>query len=83
MFSTTLDARRLGRADLPSNSGDDRHGDDPALGKQGLVVNPYGCEHTAKAARAAVNMEFGCHGAALDHDDFADRKPWQMPSRNL
>ena len=83
MFSTTLDARRLGRAELPSKSGDDRHGDDLALGRQRPIVNSYGSEHAAKAARGAVHMEFGRHARAISQGDFADRKPWQMPPRNL
>ena len=79
----TSPSPRASRADLPSNSGGDRHGDDFALGKQGLVVNPYGSAHAANAARAAVYAEFGRAGAALHQGDFVDRKPWQMPTRNL
>ena len=77
----TPHARLSSRADRPSNS--DRRGDDFALGKQGLVVNPYGSAHAANAARAAVYAEFGRAGAALHQGDFVDRKPWQMPTRNL
>ena len=76
-------ARLSSRTDLPSNSAGDRHGDDLALGKQGVVVHPHGCEHVAKAERSIVFLEFGRRGAALDQADFVDRKPWQMPGRNL
>ena len=79
----TSPSPRASRADLPSNSGGDRHGDDFALGKQGLVVNPYGSAHAANAARGAVHMEFGRHARAIGQGDFVDRKPWQMPPRNL
>ncbi len=67
-----------------SNSHSDRshRGDDFALGEQGLIVNPHGCEHAAKAARATVHMEFGRHGAALDQDDFVDRKSWMLRLRS-
>ena len=57
------------------------HTDDTALGKQGLVVNPYGCEHTANAARAMVHAVFGRYGRALDQGDFVDRLPDQDPRR--
>ncbi len=37
--------------------------------------------HRASFARAAVFAEFGHHGWELDHGDFIDRKPWEMPTR--
>ncbi len=77
----TLRAALSSRADLPSNSADDRRDGGSNLGKQGLVVNRYGSDHAAKAARGAVYLEFGRHGAALDQADFVDRKPWQNSAR--
>ncbi len=84
MISTTSPARFSSRASNPTNP--DRRdrgdrGDDFALGEQGLIVNPHGSEHAAKAARAIVLLEFGRHGAALDQADFVDRKPWQNSVR--
>ena len=54
--------------------------DDTALGEQGLVVNPYGSEHTANAARAMVHAVFGRHGKALDQANFQDRQPGTLSS---
>ena len=46
------------------------------------AANPHhGRRHRANFARAAVFAEFGRHGWALDHGDFLDRMPWQMPRR--
>ena len=78
----TSPSPRASRADRPSNSAGDRHGDDFAVGKQRLVVNPHGSKHAAKAARAIVLLEFGRHGAALDQGDFVDCKPWTLRLRS-
>ena len=75
MISTTSHPRFSSCADFPSNSAGDRHGDDLALGRQRPIVNSYGCEHAAKAARGAVFAEFGRNAFALDQADFIDRKP--------
>ncbi len=66
---------------LQTRSNRDRRDDDFALGIQGLVVNPYGCEHAAKVARATVFAEFGRHARALDQVDFVDRLPDQDSRR--
>ena len=78
----TISARETSRADRPLNPEHRDRDDGPTLGKQGLVVNPPGCEHAAKAARASVFMEFGRRGAALDQADFVDRKPWMLRRRS-
>ena len=74
----TISARETSRADRPLNPEHRDRDDGPTLGKQGLVVNPPGCEHAAKAARAAVFVEFGPHAFAIDHTDFVDRRPWEL-----
>ena len=71
---------RSSRTGKPTNPGLRCRCSDTVLGKQGLVVNPYGSEHAAKAARGAVHMEFGRHARALDQADFEDRKPWEIPA---
>ena len=81
---TTSPARFSSRASKPTNP--DRRdrgdrGDDFALGEQGLIVNPHGCEHAAKAARAITLLEFGRRGAALDQCDFIDRLPHEKPTK--
>jgi len=68
--------------DKPTNSDQRRRYDDAVLGKQRLVINPYGCEHAAKAARAIVFLEFGRSGAALDQANFVDRRP-DLTSRRV
>ena len=83
MSHITSRSRTASRADCPSDSDRGRRDDGSALGKQRLVVNPYGSEHSAKTARAIVFMEFGHRGAALDQADFVDRKPWMLRTRNL
>ena len=82
MISTMPPARFSSLTDEPANSDQRRRYDDTVLGKHRLVINPYGCEHVAKAARGAVHMAFGRHAGALDQGDFQDRKPWQMPMRS-
>ncbi len=77
----TRTPRNSSRADRPLNTKHRDRDDDTVLGKQGLVVNPYGSEHATKTARAAVHMAFGRHARALDQADFQDREPWQMPAR--
>ncbi len=67
--------------DKPTNSDQRRRYDDAVLGKQRLVINPYGCEHAAKTARAAVHLAFGRHAGALDYGDFTDRLPGEFPTR--
>ena len=81
MANNTSPAHNSSHADRPFNAGQRRRCGDTVLGKQGFVVNPYGCEHTTKAARGAVYLEFGRHGAALDQADFVDREPWQNSAR--
>ena len=81
MTHTTFPTSNSSRTDKPFNPAQRRHSDDAILGKQGLVVHPYGSEHAAKAARGAVYLEFGRHGAALDQADFVDREPWQNSAR--
>ncbi len=81
MTHTTFSTSNSSRTDKPFNPAQRRHSDDAILGKQGLVVHLYGSDHAAKAARGAVYLEFGCHGAALDQADFVDRKPWQNSAR--
>ena len=61
----TCPPRNSSRTDKPFNPGQRRRS----------VVNSFGSEHAAKAARAAVFVEFGRHAFALDHADFVDRKP--------
>lgn len=40
------------------------------------------CRHRADFARTAVFSEFGYRsGRALDHADFVDRQPGEMPAR--
>ena len=75
MTHTTFSTSNSSRTDKPFNPAQRRHSDDAILGKQGLVVHPYGCEHTTKAARGAVHLAFGRHARALDHGDFVDRLP--------
>ena len=55
------------RISLPNGSNTDQ--------RRRYVVNPYGSDHAAKAARAAVRMAFGRHAGAIDQADFIDRKP--------
>ena len=43
--------------------------------------NP-GRRHRANFARAATISAFGHHAWALDHADFIDRQPWEMPARS-
>ena len=81
MFVYTRTRQTSRHTDRPFNAGQRRRCGDAVLGKRGLVVNHYGCEHAAKAARGAVYLEFGRHGAALDQADFVDREPWQNSAR--
>ena len=69
MTNIIFPARNSRRSDKPSKSGSRR------------VVNPYGSDHAAKAARGAVYMAFGGHARALGQADFQDRKPWEVPTR--
>ena len=75
MPSYSLKPRISSRTDSPFNPSQRRRYDDPTVGRQGLVINPRGCGHTAKAARGAVHLAFGRHAWALDHGDFVDRQP--------
>ena len=36
--------------------------------------------HRANFARAAVHLAFGRHAWALDHSDFVDRQPGELPA---
>ncbi len=76
----TRTSRTSRHTDRPFNAGQRRRCDDAVLGKQGLVVNHYGSDHAAKAARGAVYMAFGRHARALDQADFQDREPWELPT---
>ncbi len=66
MSHITTTTPKSSPADGPSSPGQPRR-----------VINPHGSDHAAKAARGAVYLEFGRHGAALDQADFVDREPWQ------
>ncbi len=44
--------------------------------------NPGQRHHRADFARAATISAFGRNAWALDHADFVDRKPWEMPVRS-
>ena len=81
MFHITIPAPTASRANRPFNPEHRDRDDDPALGKQGLVVNPYGSEHAAKTARATVHTVFGRHARALDQANFVDRLPDQDSRR--
>ena len=72
MTNNTSPARFSRRADKPLNPNQRHRYDDTVLGKQGLVVNPRGCQHAQKTARSAVYMVFGRYGRALDQADFQD-----------
>ena len=50
------------------------------LGHADHPSNPD-CRVRASFARAATIAAFGRHAWALDHDDFRDRQPWQIPAR--
>ena len=41
-----------------------------------------GPRHRADFPRPATIAEFGRNAWALDHVDFVDRKPWEMPGRS-
>ena len=71
----TRTPRNSSHADHPFNAGQRRRCGDTVLGQQRLVVNSYGSDHAAKAARAATIDAFGRHAWALDHGDFVDRPP--------
>ncbi len=56
----------------------------PTARNSSRADRPYnpGQRHRANFARAATISAFGHHAWALDHADFVDRKPWEMPVRS-
>ena len=56
----------------------------PTARNSSRTDRPYnpGRRHRANFARSAVFSVFGRNAWALDHADFVDRKPWEMPGRS-